>query len=99
MGHPPPRRALLLEAGRVRRGREGVLRGTGALPARIPDIRSYRFGPDLRLGGGNEDFALVADFDDADAYRRYAEHPAHRHLLAERLWPILAGRHSVQYEA
>lgn len=41
----------------------------------------------------------MADFDDADAYRRYAEHPAHRHLLAERLWPILAGRHSVQYEA
>ena len=72
--------------------------GLAELPDRIPEIRSYRFGPDARLGGGNDDFALVADFDDAGSYRRYAEHPAHRHLIAERLVPILAGRHAVQYE-
>jgi hypothetical protein len=55
--------------------------GLAALPGRIPEIRSYRFGPDAGLaGGGNDDFALVADFDDAEAYRRYTEHPAHRHL-------------------
>lgn len=72
--------------------------GLAELPSHIPEIRSYRFGPDVRLGGGNEDFALVADFADADAYRRYAEHPAHRHLIAALLWPILAGRHAVQYE-
>ncbi len=73
--------------------------GLAGLPVRIPEIRAYQFGPDVGLaGGGNDDFALVADFDDADAYRRYAEHPAHRHLIAERLWPILAGRHAVQYE-
>ena len=72
--------------------------GLAVMPARIPEIRSYRFGPDARLGGGNDDFALVADFDDADAYRRYAEHPAHRHLIAELVVPILAGRHAVQYE-
>ena len=73
--------------------------GLAALPAHIPDIRSYRFGADVGLGGGgNDDFALVADFDDGDAYRRYAEPPAHRHLIAELLWPILGGRHAVQYE-
>ena len=73
--------------------------GLAALPAKIPEIRSYRFGPDAGLaGGGNDDFALVADFADAEAYRRYAEHPAHRHLIAELLWPILGGRHAVQYE-
>ena len=73
--------------------------GLAALPGRIPEIRSYRFGPDAGLaGGGNDDFALVADFDDAEAYRRYAEHPAHRHVIAELLWPILGGRHAVQYE-
>jgi hypothetical protein len=72
--------------------------GLAALPAHIPEIRSYRFGPDARLGGGNDDFALVADFDDVEAYRRYAEHPAHRHLIAELLWPILGGRHAVQYQ-
>jgi len=73
--------------------------GLADLSIRIPEIRSYRFGPDARLGGGTEDFALVADFDDADAYRRYAEHPAHRHLIAELLMPIVAGRHAVRYEA
>ena len=73
--------------------------GLAALPGKIPEIRSYRFGPDVGLaGGGNDDFALVADFADAEAYRRYAEHPAHRHLIAELLWPILGGRHAVQYE-
>jgi len=72
--------------------------GLAALPGQIPEIRSYRFGHDERLGGGSDDFALVADFDDAAAYRRYAEHPAHRHLIAELLMPIVAGRHAVQYE-
>lgn len=72
--------------------------GLAGLPSRIPEIRSYQFGPDLRLGGSTEDFVLVADFDDTDAYREYAEHPAHRHVIAELLWPILAGRHAVQYE-
>lgn len=71
--------------------------GLAALPAQIPEIRSYRFGPDALLGGGNDDFALVADFDDMAAYRRYAEHPAHRHLIATLLMPIVAGRHAVQY--
>ncbi|MGI9023129.1 MAG: Dabb family protein [Acidimicrobiales bacterium] len=72
--------------------------GLAALPAQIPEIRSYRFGPDAHLGGANDDFAVVADFDDAEAYQRYAEHPAHRHVIAEFLMPILAGRHAVQYE-
>ncbi len=73
--------------------------GLAELPRHIPEIRSYRFGPDAGLaGGGNDDFALVADFADADAYRRYTEHPAHRHLIAELLWPILGGCHAVQYE-
>lgn len=72
--------------------------GLAALPARIPEIRSYRFGPDVGHGG-TEQFALVADFDDLDAYQRYAENPAHRHLIASLLLPILASRHAVQFTA
>ena len=71
--------------------------GLADLPQQIPEILAYRFGPDMGLGGGSDDFALVADFADVEAYRRYAEHPAHRHLIAERLLPILGGRHAVQY--
>jgi len=72
--------------------------GLAEMPVQIPEIRSYRFGPDASLGGSNDDFALVADFDDAAGYQRYAEHPAHRHLIATLLMPIVAGRHAVQYE-
>ncbi len=71
--------------------------GLADLPHRIPEIVSYRFGADMALGGGNDDFALVADFADAEAYRRYAEHPAHRHLIAELVWPVLGSRHAVQF--
>jgi hypothetical protein len=70
--------------------------GLAALPARIPEIRSYRFGPDIGQGG-TEQFALVADFDDLDAYQRYVEDPAHRHLIATLVLPILASRHAVQF--
>ncbi len=71
--------------------------GLAALPAAIPEIRTFRFGPDARLGGGNEDFAIVADFDDAEAFRRYVEHPAHRHLIATLLVPLLGTRYAVQF--
>ncbi len=76
---------------------EAFADGLAALPERVPEIRAFRFGPDARLGGGNEDFALVADFDDVEAYRRYAEHPAHRHLIATLLVPLLGTRHAVQF--
>jgi Stress responsive A/B Barrel Domain len=72
--------------------------GLAVLPGQIPEIVSYAFGPDLRLGAGNHDFALVADFADVDAYRRYAEHPAHRQLRDELLSPIVASRHAVQLQ-
>ena len=36
------------------------------LPARIPDLRAFRVGPDVGLAPGNADFAIVADVDDAD---------------------------------
>jgi len=72
--------------------------GLAGLPAKIPEIRSYSFGPDAHLGGTNDDFAVVADFDDAAGFRRYVEHPAHRLVIAELLTPILAARHAVQYD-
>ena len=72
--------------------------GLAALPGQIPEILAYTFGPDLGLADDHPDYALVADFADVDAYRRYAEHPAHRRLIDELLKPILASRHAVQIE-
>ena len=68
------------------------------LPARIPELRAYRFGGDAGLVSGNADFAVVADFDDADGWRRYMEHPAHQAVLVDRIRPILASRVAVQLQ-
>jgi hypothetical protein len=72
--------------------------GLADLPGAIPEIRAYRYGDDAALAEGNFDFAVVADFDDADAYRVYAGHPAHTGLIAERIRPIVAERVAVPYE-
>ena len=76
---------------------EAFASALAGLPDRIPEIRSYRFGPDAGLGmSANADFAVVADFDDDDAYRAYASHPAHQDVIVRLLRPILADRLSVQ---
>lgn len=75
---------------------DAVSTGLGALPAAIPELRAYRFGPDLGLAAGNFGYAVVADVDDADAWAAYTDHPAHRAVIAERIRPILASRAAVQ---
>jgi hypothetical protein len=71
--------------------------GLAALPGLIPDIRSYLFGPDGGLGSATGDFAVVAAFDDAEGYRRYAGHPAHVDLRDRLLQPIVDTRRAVQF--
>jgi hypothetical protein len=67
-----------------------------ALPAAVPEIRAYRFGRDAGRVAGNFDFAIVADFADRDAWRRYVDHPAHVKLVAEHVRPLAAERAAVQ---
>ena len=79
-------------------GIEAFASGLAGLPALIPSIRSYRFGPDAGLGlSANADFAVVADFDDAEGYAAYATHPAHQDVIGRLLRPLLAERLSVQF--
>jgi stress responsive alpha/beta barrel protein len=66
------------------------------LPGQIDDIRSYRLGPDAGIAVGNDRFAVVAEFDDLDAYKRYASDPRHRDVIERLLKPILGTRHAVQ---
>lgn len=72
--------------------------GLAGLPALIPSIRDYWFGPDAGLGiSANADFAVVADFDDAEGYAAYAVHPAHQDVIVRLLRPLVAERLSVQF--
>jgi hypothetical protein len=68
-----------------------------ALPAQIPEIRDYRFGPDLGINADNCDYVVVADFDSVEGYLAYRDHPAHQAVLADLIRPILAARSAVQY--
>ena len=78
--------------------KEALRAGLGRLPEVIPEVRAYRFGDDVGLNEGNFDFAVTADFDDAEGYLAYREHPDHRKLVAALLGPFVAERAAVQFE-
>jgi Stress responsive A/B Barrel Domain len=75
---------------------EAIRAALEELPDLIPELRAYTVGADLGLAAGNADFAIVADFDDVEAWRRYTDHPAHQAVLVEQIRPILASRVAVQ---
>jgi hypothetical protein len=70
-----------------------------SLPAVIPEIRSYRFGPDLGLAEHNFDFAVVADFDGVEDFRAYRDNPDHRAVSRSVIGPLIADRAAVQFDA
>ena len=68
------------------------------LPGKIPEIRSYQFGPDLRVNKRNAHYVLVADFESRAAFETYVDHPAHVDLMKNLTGPILASFSSAQFE-
>jgi Stress responsive A/B Barrel Domain len=75
-----------------------VTAGLDSLPGQVPSIRTYAHGPDLRLGDGRWDYAVVADFDDADGYRAYVDHPAHDEVRRDLILPLVAERGNAQIQ-
>jgi len=71
-------------------------RALAELPAQVPEIRSYQYGRDAGLTQGTFDFAIVAEFADEAAWRRYVDHPAHQKLITERVRPIVQERAAAQ---
>jgi hypothetical protein len=76
---------------------EKALGKLAALPNQIEEIRAFAVGSDAGLREDNHDVVVVADFDDAEAYLRYADHPAHVALVADHLRPLIAHRAAVQH--
>ncbi len=75
-----------------------VTAGFERLPALIPQIRSYRFGPDLGLNPqGNADYALVAEFANEADFSAYAIHPDHIGVMQEAIGDMLAAWQAVQF--
>ncbi len=69
-----------------------------ALAPTLPGVRAYHAGPDAGIIEGNFDFAVVGDFDDADSYLAYRDHPAHQDIIGRLSRPYTKARASVQYE-
>ncbi len=65
----------------------------------VPGVRAYHFGADAGIvAADNADFALTADFDNAEAYLVYRNHPAHLEVLEKTIKPIVERRVAAQLE-
>ena len=76
---------------------EAVTRGFADLPAQIPEIRAYTFGPDLQTDRRNSDYVLVADFDNEEDFQTYSNHPAHIDFMKRLTIPILSSFKTAQF--
>jgi len=69
-----------------------------ALAPTLPGLRAYHAGPDAGINQGNFDFAVVADFDDADSYLGYRDNAEHKDIVSRFSGPHTKSRAAVQYE-
>ncbi len=69
----------------------------GGLPAAIPEIRAYQFGPDAGINEGNFEYAVTADFADEADYQLYRDHPQHQQAIKDVIAPHVAARAAVQF--
>lgn len=77
---------------------DGIAAGLRDLPNRLPGLRSYEVGSDMGLAAGNAHLAVLAAFDDVDAYLEYRDDPVHRRIIAEQILPRLASRSASQFD-
>src|ERR1700758_703602 len=69
-----------------------------ALAPKLAGLLSYHCGPDAGIVEGNFDFAVVADFDDAESYLAYRDNPEHREIISRLSGPHARSRAALQYE-
>lgn len=72
--------------------------GMRALEAKISVVRHYELGENISADPSNFDVVALIDFERAEDYLVYRDHPEHRQLIAEITSAITAERVAVQYE-
>ena len=70
----------------------------GILSLRIEGMTQVRVGRDAGLRPGNWDYAITADFADAEAYHRYDQDDEHNRLRREFFGPLSAEIARLQFE-
>jgi hypothetical protein len=73
---------------------EALRAGLAAIP--FEGRHNMRLGRDIGLLDGAMDLAIVADYDDEDAYRRWFGHPEHVRVRDQLLAPIIGRRERCQ---
>jgi len=68
------------------------------LPPLLSGLRAFHIGPDAGIVEGNFDFAVVADFTDAESYLGYRDHPEHQAIIGRFSRRHAKTRAAVQYE-
>jgi hypothetical protein len=76
---------------------EETAAGLDRLPGVIDVIRTFRHGSDAGINEGNFDYVVVADFDSADDYVTYRDHPEHKAFVGSFIAGHVANRAAVQY--
>ena len=56
-------------------------KGLAGLPGAIAEVKSFEFGRDAFHSARSYDLALVADFEDLEAMKRYQVHPSHQAVV------------------
>lgn len=64
----------------------------------MPEIRSLVCGDNVGSGPNHHDFAIVADFDDMAAFRRYIDGPVHQLYVEEHARKVVAKLAAIQHE-
>ena len=63
-----------------------------------PELRRYSFGSDAGINEGNYEFAVVAEFDNAEGYLVYRDNDEHARIIQTHIAPYLDSRTVVQFD-
>jgi hypothetical protein len=75
---------------------QAVIDAVAELPSLIEEIDTYAVGFDAGLSEGSPDIAIMATYEDEDAFNTYRLHPAHVAVVKDMVEPICERRVSTQ---
>lgn len=74
----------------------GLSEALTAMATKLPSLRSYHHGENLRLRPDGADYAVVAVVADAEGLEAYLDSPEHQQVFADHLSGMIAERSAVQ---
>lgn len=78
--------------------RDACRAAAARFPEQVPELRSLVCGDNVGSGPNHHDFAIVADFDDMAAFRRYIESDAHKDYVETHAKHVVAKLSAIQHE-